>query len=261
VSDHPHDDHDHHDRGHDGHDHGHHDDHEHDHDAPTGLVGRLRHLVAPHSHDAAVSMDSELETSRRGMRALLLSFVALSITAALQAVVYLLSGSVALLVDTLHNVADALTALPIAVAFTLGRRTATRRYTYGYGRAEDLAGIVVVVVIAVSAVLAAYEAIRRLADPQELDHLGLVALAGSSASSATSWWRATGSRWVARSARPHWWPTGCTPAPTASRRWGSSSAPLWPGPGSSGPTRSSAWPSRSPSSPSCATPPGTSTAA
>ena len=168
MSDHPHDD----------HDHGHHDDHEHNHDAPTGLVGRLRHLVAPHSHDAAVSMDSELETSRRGMRALLLSFVALSITAALQAVVYLLSGSVALLVDTLHNVADALTALPIAVAFTLGRRAATRRYTYGYGRAEDLAGIVVVVVIAVSAVLAAYEAIRRLADPQELDHLGLVALAG-----------------------------------------------------------------------------------
>ncbi len=123
-------------------------------------------------------MDSELEASRRGMRALLLSFVALSVTAALQAVVFLVSGSVALLVDTLHNVADALTALPIAVAFTLGRRAATRRYTYGFGRAEDLAGIVVVLVIAVSAVLAAYEAVRRLADPRELDHLWLVATAG-----------------------------------------------------------------------------------
>ena len=54
----------------------------------------------------------------------------------------MVSGSVALLVDTLHNFADALTALPIAVAFTLGRRAATRRYTYGYGRAEDLAGLV-----------------------------------------------------------------------------------------------------------------------
>jgi Co/Zn/Cd efflux system component len=109
------------------------------------LVGRLRHLVSPHSHDAAVAMDSELETSRRGIRALLLSFVALTITAALQALVFLVSGSVALLVDTIHNLADALTAVPIAVAFTLGRRAATRRYTYGYGRAEDLAGIVVVV--------------------------------------------------------------------------------------------------------------------
>ncbi len=182
---HDHDDHEHEHDEHDDHGHDHDDDHGHDHepgghdhDAPSGLLGRLRHLVAPHSHDAAVSMDSELEASRRGMRALLVSFVALAVTAALQAVVYLVSGSVALLVDTLHNVADAMTALPIAVAFTLGRRAATRRYTYGYGRAEDLAGIVVVVVIAASAVLAAYEAVRRLADPRELDHLGLLAAAG-----------------------------------------------------------------------------------
>lgn len=173
-------DHDHgHHHGHDGHD-GHDDDHDdgHDHDAPTGLGGRLRHLVSPHSHDAAVAMDSELETSRRGMRALLLSFLALTATAALQAVVFLVSGSVALLVDTIHNVADALTAVPIAVAFTVGRRVATRRYTYGYGRAEDLAGIVVVVVIAASAALAAVEAVRRIASPHQLDHLWLLAVAG-----------------------------------------------------------------------------------
>jgi Co/Zn/Cd efflux system component len=181
-----------HGHGHDEHEHehehkhdderGHDDDHDdksgHDHDAPSGLLGKLRHLVSPHSHDAAVSVDSELEASRRGMRALLLSFLALLVTALLQVGVVVISGSVALLVDTLHNAADALTALPIAVAFTLGRRAATRRYTYGYGRAEDLAGIVVVLFIAVSAVLAAYEAIRRLADPRELDHLGLVAIAG-----------------------------------------------------------------------------------
>jgi cation diffusion facilitator family transporter len=112
------------------------------------------------------------------MRALLLSFFALSVTAALQAVIVVLSGSVALLVDTIHNFADALTAVPIAIAFTLGRRAANRRYTYGYGRAEDLAGIVVVLVIAGSAAFAAYEAVRRLADPRDLDHLGLLAAAG-----------------------------------------------------------------------------------
>jgi len=142
------------------------------------LLGRLRHLVTPHSHDAAVAVDNELEASRRGMRALLLSFLALLVTALLQLAVFAVSGSVALLVDTIHNFADALTALPIAVAFTVGRRAATRRYTYGFGRAEDLAGIVVVGFIAASAGIAAYQAVTRLADPRELDHVGLVAVAG-----------------------------------------------------------------------------------
>ncbi|MGZ4611158.1 MAG: cation diffusion facilitator family transporter [Actinomycetes bacterium] len=152
------------------------DDHSHAH--PTGPLAWLRELVAPHSHDASVAMDSELETSKRGTRALLLSFVGLLVTALAQLVVFLMSGSVALLVDTIHNFADALTAVPIAIAFTLGRRAPTRRYTYGYGRAEDLAGIVVVLFIAASAGLAAYEAVRRLISPQPLHHLGLVALAG-----------------------------------------------------------------------------------
>ena len=123
-------------------------------------------------------MDSELEASRVGMRALFVSFLGLTVTAALQAVVFLISGSVALLVDTVHNLADALTAVPIAIAFTVGRRVANRRYTYGYGRAEDLAGIAVIVVIAASAVFAAYEAIVRIADPRPLDHLALLAVAG-----------------------------------------------------------------------------------
>ena len=168
----------------DGHPHEHadHADHEHgdhgDHEHGTSLKDRLRHLFTPHSHDAAVAMDRELETSRRGMRALLLSFAGLMITAVVQAVIVAFSGSVALLVDTIHNFADALTALPIAVAFTLGRRAATRRYTYGFGRAEDLAGIVVVLFIAASAAFAAYEAVRRLADPRELDNVALVAVAG-----------------------------------------------------------------------------------
>ena len=90
----------------------------------------------------------------------------------------MLSGSVALLGDTLHNAADALTAVPLAIAFTLGRRAATRRYTYGYGRAEDIAGLAVVLLIALSSALAGYEAVQRLLDPSDVDRLGLVAAAG-----------------------------------------------------------------------------------
>ena len=114
-----------------------------------------------------MAVDAQLETSRKGIRALAVSFAALAVTAVLQAVVVWRSSSVALLGDTLHNLADALTAVPLAVAFTLGRRAATRRYTYGYGRAEDLAGIVIVAFIAASAALAGYQAARRLLDPVE----------------------------------------------------------------------------------------------
>ena len=84
------------------------------------------------------------------------------------------SGSVALLGDSLHNVADALTALPLWLAFSIGRRPPNRRFTYGYGRAEDVAGIFVVVVIAASGVLAAWEAIDRLRHPRDVEHLGFV---------------------------------------------------------------------------------------
>jgi cation diffusion facilitator family transporter len=169
----------HHDDSHQHHSHDQDADHHdaHDHDRPRGLLGRLKELIAPHSHDAAVAVDSELETSRKGIRALIVSFAALAVTAALQAVVVWRSGSVALLGDTLHNFADALTAVPLAVAFTLGRRAATRRYTYGYGRAEDLAGIVIVGFIAASSALAGYEAVRRLLQPQDVQALGLVAAA------------------------------------------------------------------------------------
>ena len=162
------------DHGNAQHDH----DHGHDHDHPSGLLGRLKELVAPHSHDAADSVDDALAGSKKGVRALTISLVVLGITALAQAVVVVLTGSVALLGDTLHNVADALTAIPLAVAFLLGRRLPTRRYTYGYGRAEDLAGIVIVLFILASAVAAAYESVRRLVDPSEVRYLGAVAAAG-----------------------------------------------------------------------------------
>jgi cation diffusion facilitator family transporter len=159
---------------HEHHDHDH--DHDHRHDRGRGgLLGRLRHLVAPHSHDVADKVDSELEGSREGLRALWLSLAVLGATAVVQAFIVVWSGSVALLGDTLHNFADALTALPLALAFLIGRRPPTRRYTYGFGRAEDIAGIVIVGFIAASAVAAGWAAIDRLLHPAPMSHVGWVA--------------------------------------------------------------------------------------
>jgi cation diffusion facilitator family transporter len=163
---------------HDEHSHPHEHAHDHNHDSRTSTWWHsIRHLITPHSHDSAQKIDSAMESSRDGLRALWISLAVLGGTAVLQAVVTLLSGSVALLGDTLHNVADALTALPLGIAFLLGRRVATRRYTYGYGRAEDLAGIVIVVVIAGSSALAGYAAVHRLLHPTGISHLPYVAAA------------------------------------------------------------------------------------
>jgi cation diffusion facilitator family transporter len=93
-------------------------------------------------------------------------------------VVVVVSGSVALAADTIHNFSDALTAVPLWIAFVVGRRAATRRYNYGFGRAEDLAGLFVVAMIALSAIIAGYEAVTRLIHPVKVDHLGWVAAAG-----------------------------------------------------------------------------------
>jgi cation diffusion facilitator family transporter len=167
---HPHD-HDH-DHGH-GHGHG---GHEHPH--PKGLRGLLKSVVAPHSHDPADSVDSALESDAAGVRALKISLVVLLLTAIAQLVVVLFSGSVALLADTIHNFSDALTAVPLWIAFVLARRAATRRYTYGFGRAEDLAGLFVVAMIALSAVVAGVESVRRIIDRQPISNPWIVLVAG-----------------------------------------------------------------------------------
>jgi cation diffusion facilitator family transporter len=133
--------------------------------------------IRPHSHDNQI--DAALESSADGLRALWISLAGLGLTAAAQAAVVVLSGSVALLGDTLHNCADALTAVPLGVAFTLGRRRPTRRYTYGYGRAEDLAGIAIVAVIALSCVVAGFAAVQRLLHPHPVTHLAAVAVAAA----------------------------------------------------------------------------------
>ncbi|MFC8450787.1 cation diffusion facilitator family transporter [Kitasatospora sp. NPDC057223] len=181
--------------------------HEHTHPHPNGHVhgqgnshghvqgqGRLRHrlghLLRPHSHQAADKVDAALEASADGLRTLWVSLVVLAVTAAAQGAIVLLSGSVALLGDTVHNLADALTAVPLGIAFLLGRRAANRRYTYGYGRAEDLAGVAIVLAVAASAVFAAVTALDRLLHPQPVGHLWAVAgaaLAGC-----------LGNEWVAR---------------------------------------------------------------
>jgi cation diffusion facilitator family transporter len=102
----------------------------------------------------------------------------LGITAVVQLVVAVTSGSVAVLADTVHNFADASTAIPLWLAFWIGRRPPTTRYTYGFGRAEDLAGVFVVLMIVASAIVAAWESIQKLFDPSPIEHLGWVAAAG-----------------------------------------------------------------------------------
>ena len=96
------------------------------------------------------------------------------LTAALQVVVVLLSGSVALLADTIHNFADAATAIPLAVAFWFGRKKPSARFTFGYGRVEDLAGVAIVLTILASAIVAGYESIQRLLHPQDVSYLWAV---------------------------------------------------------------------------------------
>lgn len=138
----------------------------------------IKEIFAPHSHDAADSVDGTLESTAAGIRTVKISLLVLGLTALIQIVIVVMSGSVALAADTIHNFADALTAVPLWIAFALGAKPATRRYTYGFGRVEDLAGSFVVAMITMSAIIAGYEAIARLIHPQQIEHVGWVALAG-----------------------------------------------------------------------------------
>ncbi|MEU3254599.1 cation diffusion facilitator family transporter [Streptomyces sp. NPDC006997] len=165
----------------------HHEHHEHDrHDRHT-TRHRLFPLLRPHSHQTADKVDGALESSARGIRALWVSLAVLGVTALAQAVVVAVSGSVALLGDTVHNAADALTAVPLGIAFVLGRRAATRRFTYGYGRAEDLAGLVIVLTIAASAAFAGWTAVERLMDPRPVEHVPVVAVAALVGFAGNEW--------------------------------------------------------------------------
>ncbi|MHA7652825.1 cation diffusion facilitator family transporter [Mycobacterium sp. ML4] len=153
-------------------------DHGHPHEHPRGLRGAIKEMFAPHSHDSADSVDNALESSAAGIRAVKVSLLVLGVTALAQVAIVIVSGSVALAADTIHNFSDALTAVPLWIAFAMGTKAATRRYTYGFGRVEDLAGLFVVAMITMSAITAGYEAVARLIHPQPIEHVGWVALAG-----------------------------------------------------------------------------------
>lgn len=124
-----------------------------------------------HTHGA---VDPAVFASARGIWATKVSLLALSATAALQVVVVVATGSVALLADTVHNFGDAATAVPLWIAFSLARRNPTRRFSYGYGRAEDLAGLFIVLVILGSGIFAGYQSIIRISDPPVIEFLWAV---------------------------------------------------------------------------------------
>jgi cation diffusion facilitator family transporter len=148
---------------------------DHDHEAPESLWDRITHVFG-HGHDHTGAPVGDL--GAEGIRATKLSLVGLGATALLQAVLVALTGSVALLSDTIHNFTDALTAIPLWIAFSLGRRPHNKRYTYGYHRAEDLAGVAIVVAIGLSAGGVAWESIQRFSDPRRLEFVGWVIVAG-----------------------------------------------------------------------------------
>ncbi|MBD2113107.1 MULTISPECIES: cation diffusion facilitator family transporter [Cyanophyceae] len=145
--------------------------HHHSHDHHHGHGHSHGHS---HTHGA---VDPEIAASEQGLWAVKWSFVGLVITAIAQAVVFALSGSVALMADLIHNVGDAMTSVPLGVAFLLARAKPSPRFAYGYGRAEDLAGVAIVAVIFLSALITGYESIERLRHPQPLEHLGALAAA------------------------------------------------------------------------------------
>jgi cation diffusion facilitator family transporter len=140
---------------------------------------RLRHLVAhDHDHDHGSAAGSTHDSGSIGIRATKVSLVGLGVTALIQGVIVAFSGSVALLSDTLHNLTDALTAIPLWIAFAWGRKAETRTYTYGFRRAEDFAGLLIVGAIGASAVLVVWQSVDRLIDPRLMDNIPWVIAAG-----------------------------------------------------------------------------------
>ncbi len=168
---------DHHDHPH-PHEHNH--DHEHHHHHSSGIWGWIStifHLHGhSHQHDALVSDQAFLD-NQEGIRTVWLALAALTITSVLQIFIVALSGSVALFADTVHNIGDGLNSVPLLIAFYLARRVATRRYTYGFGKAEDVAGIFIVLSIAFSAGVVFYESIQKFINPEPISNLGWVAAA------------------------------------------------------------------------------------
>ena len=165
-----------HDHGHEHHHHHH--DHEHRHSLLETIAAALHLPGYGHTHGyTELAADPALRDNELGIRTVKLALLALSITTALQIIIYIASDSVALLGDTVHNLGDALNSVPLWIAFALARRQANRRYTYGYGRAEDIAGLLIVVSIAFSAAYILWESVQKFINPQPIQYPGWIALA------------------------------------------------------------------------------------
>ena len=147
---------------------------DHDH----GWRAKLKHMVVPHSHDANEAIQSAQESAKEGIRTAWIGLGGMMATAILQIVIVAISGSIALLADTLHNLGHAVTTIPLVIAFKIGQRMATKRYTYGYRRAEDLVGVLIALVIAASVVLIIWESVDALFNPRPLTNLWWVFAAG-----------------------------------------------------------------------------------
>lgn len=175
-SEHSHDEHSHEGEDDHSHDGGH--DHEHLHDHGSGITGFFNSLFDRHTHShTALAADRSFSSSEEGIRTVWIALALLGITTVLQIVISIISGSVALLADTVHNLGDALNSIPLLIAFYLARRVASRRYNYGFGRAEDIAGIFIVLSIAFSAGYIFYESFTKLLNPEPLRNIGWVAAA------------------------------------------------------------------------------------
>jgi cation diffusion facilitator family transporter len=165
---------------HSSHDHTHDAAHEHNHGQPKNILGWIAQIfhIGGHTHKhAPLNADAAFNSNEEGIRTVWLALLALGITSLLQIGIVALSGSVALLADTVHNIGDTLNSIPLLVAFYLARRVATRRFTYGFGRAEDVAGVLIVLSIAVSAGVVFWESIHKLFNPEPMQNIPWVALA------------------------------------------------------------------------------------
>ncbi|MEP6987335.1 MAG: cation diffusion facilitator family transporter, partial [Chloroflexota bacterium] len=158
---------------HEGHEHSH-DEHRHQHGLLAGIASTLHIPGFQHDHG---TLEASFTDNAVAIRTVKWAFVILGVTTLLQVIVYLASGSVALLGDTIHNLGDALNSIPLWIAFVLARRPANKRYTYGYGRAEDIAGLLIVVSIGFSALYILSESIQKLQHPQQPAQLGWLAVA------------------------------------------------------------------------------------
>ena len=181
----------------------HEDEHTHGETHPRGALARVRHALTPHGHDHTDAISSAKEASAYGIRAAWFSLAGMGATALVQVVIVALSGSIALLADTVHNLGHLAPTIPLIIAFRLGRKAPTRRYSYGYRRAEDLVGLLIGLVIAASAALIIWESLRALTRPRPLTHLGWVlaaALVGAAGNEAVAVYRIRAGRRIGSAA-------------------------------------------------------------